>query len=123
MSRSILVVDDNEVDVLIARKNLERCGEFDRILTATDGAEAIEVMNAEQPDYILLDINMPVLDGWGFLDSLDDGLFPHQKLPKVFMLSSSIDEADSQRALNNPNVVQYIVKPLNSVKISQLLNV
>lgn len=121
--KTILVVDDNEMDVLIARKNLEMSGKFSQIFTATDGEKGLQALEENNPDYILLDINMPILDGWGFLDSfgldfLDDLSKPKTK---VIMLSSSIDEEDSKRALQNPAVSQYLVKPLNAMKIQQFL--
>ncbi len=120
--KTVLVVDDNEVDILIARKNLEMSGKFEEIYTATDGEDALRTLENINPDYVLLDINMPVLDGWGFLDSFGlDFLGGIQEAPKVIMLSSSIDEEDSNRALNNPAVSQYLVKPLNALKIQQFL--
>lgn len=118
---SILVVDDNEVDILIARKNLEMSGSFDKIYTATDGEDALRTLENVNPDYVLLDINMPILDGWGFLDSFEFDILDKITKPKVIMLSSSIDEEDSKRALSDPNVSQYLVKPLNALKIKQFI--
>lgn len=119
---SILVVDDNEVDILIARKNLEMTGKFDKIYTATDGQNALDTLENVNPDFVLLDINMPILDGWGFLDSFGMDYLEDMRRPKVVMLSSSIDEEDAKRALANPSVSQFLVKPLNPLKIQQFLD-
>ena len=65
---SILLVDDNDIDILIAKKYLEMSDFFSAIHTAGDGEDALKIVKKVQPNYVLLDINMPILDGWGFLD-------------------------------------------------------
>ena len=75
MSKSVLIVDDNQIDRLVAKKNLEMSGAFSEIQVATNGQEAMDLLDdftKELPDYILLDINMPIMDGWEFL-SLFEG--------------------------------------------------
>lgn len=125
MASSALIIDDNEIDIMVAAKNLEMSGMFEHILIAKNGQEAIDLMeNATEdnyPDTIFLDINMPVLDGWGFLDLFDQIENTPGAKPAVFMLSSSIDEADSQRAVNNPHVSAFISKPLNATKVNDIL--
>lgn len=125
MADTALIIDDNEIDIMIAAKNLEMSGLFSKILIAKNGQEAIDLIHESDqtdfPDHIFLDINMPVLDGWGFLDLFDEiGNIPGNK-PKVFMLSSSIDESDSNRAKSNPHVTSFISKPLNASKVNEIL--
>lgn len=125
MADTALIIDDNEIDIMIAAKNLEISGLFSKILIAKNGQEAIDLIHdsdqTDFPDHIFLDINMPVLDGWGFLDLFDEiGNIPGKK-PKVFMLSSSIDESDSNRAKSNPHVTSFISKPLNASKVNEIL--
>ena len=119
---SILIVDDNEIDLLIAKKNLEMSGKFGDIFVSSNGQDALDSIEEINPDYVLLDINMPILDGWGFLDSFGLDYLEDDRKPTVIMLSSSIDEEDSKRALENPSVSQYLVKPLNALKIQQFLD-
>ena len=119
---SILIVDDNEIDLLIAKKNLEMSGELGDIFVSSNGQDALDSIEEINPDYVLLDINMPILDGWGFLDSFGLDYLEDYRKPTVIMLSSSIDEEDSKRALENPSVSQYLVKPLNALKIQQFLD-
>jgi CheY-like chemotaxis protein len=121
--KTILIVDDNDIDILVAAKNLEMSGKFSTITVAKNGQEAADQfkdINAEIPDYILLDINMPVMDGWEFL-SLFEGFDLFGKQPKIFMLSSSIDTIDTERARSSSSIKQFISKPFNAQKVELLL--
>ncbi|MGB0404531.1 MAG: response regulator [Salibacteraceae bacterium] len=123
MNKSVLIVDDNQIDRLVAKKKLEMSGEFSDIQFAVNGQEAFDLLDdisKEVPDYILLDINMPVMDGWEFL-SLFEGFELFGKQPKVVMLSSSIDSADTDRAQNSPFVSNFISKPFSAQKVEMLL--
>ena len=66
---NLLVVDDDPDIRLLLRLELETEGHH--VTEAADGAEALECMAAARPDLVLLDMMMPVLDGWGFLQSID----------------------------------------------------
>ena len=125
MVENALIIDDNEIDIMVAAKNLEMSGRFSKIMIAKNGQEAIDLIEGcidqDLPNHIFLDINMPVLDGWGFLDLFDTiDKFPGEK-PQVFMLSSSIDNADENRATSNPNVTAFISKPLNATKVADIM--
>ena len=68
MSRLLIVDDDADIRLLL---RYELAAEGHEILEAADGQQALTVIEAENPDLVLLDIMMPVLDGWGVLDSLE----------------------------------------------------
>ena len=69
------------------------------------------------PDVILLDINMPVLDGWQFLDDFKNIIFAKKIV--VFIVSSSIDPQDLEMVKNYPILKNYIIKPLSANKLKQ----
>lgn len=121
---SLLIVDDSSFDVEIAQRILARTGRFKHIYSVSDGKEALELFldydasRAKYPDkfpplVILLDINMPVMDGFGFLDAYAKLDLPEdRKSSVVVMLTSSNGNPDRERALGYPVVADYIVKPL-----------
>jgi CheY-like chemotaxis protein len=121
---SLLIIDDNSFDVEIAQRILGRTGRFKHIFSVSDGKEALdlfqdyEASRARYPDMfpplvILLDINMPVMDGFEFLDAYARLELPeHRRSSIVIMLTSSNGSPDRERALAHPVVEDYIVKPL-----------
>ncbi len=110
-----LVDDDNIFRFTFSRtlKNLEK----ESPLMFGDGAEAIAYINNHStdeellPDVIFLDINMPIMDGWQFLDEFTQIKSDLCKPITIKMLSSSVDPADIEQATKRPEVSQYIVKP------------
>ena len=120
----VLIVDDSEGDQYLCKYLLEEEFSGVKVLQAYDGQEALEVLNKtdHSPNLIILDINMPRMNGIEFLDELrkDDDL----KDAKVFILTVSNQDDDIYRAYKK-NVAGYIVKsdPVESLKNAlQLLN-
>ena len=69
---------------------------------------------------LFLDINMPTWSGWAFLENFEHLASEIKKQIRIYMLSSSVDQKDMERALNNGNVCDYIKKPLNKNKLLEL---
>lgn len=116
----VMLVDDNEIDNIINEKIIEANRFADTILIFQTGQESLEYLasnqnNAEKlPDIIFLDINMPFMDGFQFLEKFE-ALSPLvQGKCKIIMLSSSISPKDIDRAASNRFVKKYLNKPLNS---------
>ena len=128
MLDKILCVDDDPITLMLCRKVVERVGFAKEIITAKHGLEAIEYFDnlfeeskvndsIVYPKLVLLDLNMPVLDGWEFLEQLL--LLPdfHSLKCKVIMLSSSIDIADIQKSVSYSLITNFISKPLTHDKL------
>lgn len=124
----VALVDDDKIFQLTASKTIKALQLSDNILQFENGEDALKylvdnAMNSSAlPDYIFLDINMPFVDGWMFMQ--DYAALKHElaKDIAIFMVSSSIDPRDIHRARSLPDVQEYVVKPVTREKFIQLLN-
>lgn len=111
------IVDDSEVDIFILSRALRSIGLSGEVCTYRHGKEAfdavMERINAGEqlPDLILLDVNMPVWDGWDFLEALKTVTV--EKPPHVYVMSSSQEPEDMERALSYAMVDDYLRKPVS----------
>ena len=124
----IALVDDDKIFQLTASRTIKAANLTDRILQFENGEDALQFLKFHAadtenlPDYIFLDINMPFVDGWMFLD---DYAILKQNLKKeisIFMVSSSIDPRDIDRAKRNELVREYVIKPVSQERFAELLN-
>jgi CheY-like chemotaxis protein len=87
----ILVVDDEPDILLLHRLNLEAAGH--EVLLAADGMKALERIDIDRPDCVVLDVMMPVLDGWGVLEALQGRI----DAPPVLVVSAKSSTTDIER--------------------------
>jgi two-component system chemotaxis response regulator CheY len=106
--KTCLVVDDSSVIRKVARRILERL-EF-QIVEAQDGEEALDACKGSMPDAVLLDWNMPKMDGYEFLRNLRR--MPNGDQPKVVFCTTENDVAHIARALH-AGANEYIMKPFD----------
>ncbi len=120
---SIILVDDNEIDLFLHEKLLILSGISDHILKFTMARDALDYLDEHKfsPDIILLDIQMPEMDGFDFLEQYEriDGI-DREKI-RIFMVSSSLDFGDISKAKANPMVQEFIKKPLNIKELKDLI--
>ena len=108
---TILVVDDNDADQFLAELVIDEFNDKITKVKAFDGGEALELLSSNelQPDVILLDINMPGVDGHEFLELYSK----HSQRHAVVMLTTSSVPSDREKCLMYPFVKEYCVKPLS----------
>ena len=108
------MVDDDPIFLTLAELAIKKEQSDASIYKASNGEEAINFLDSEKVDLIYLDLNMPVMNGWEFLEAMEakesNGL-------KIFVLTSSIDPSDRRKAEENPLVSSMLEKPLDKEKI------
>jgi CheY-like chemotaxis protein len=119
----ILLIDDDEPTNFLNKMTLEQSGCTRQIRIAQSGQEALDYLRhaAYRPDLIFLDINMPAMDGWEFLDRYR-GLPADRKADIVLiMLTTSLNPDDEERTKAIPEVAGFENKPLNLGQLDNLL--
>lgn len=115
----ILLVDDSEITNRVHTLMFRKAGYDVQIETASDGLEALELLRAglEQgrpcPDVLLLDLNMPRMNGFEFLDAYQAVPEPLRATIVLVMVTSSLLPRDKERAERNPYVRAFKIKPLD----------
>jgi two-component system chemotaxis response regulator CheY len=112
MSKTILTVDDSRTMRDMLRLSLEAAG-F-RVVQAEDGVHGLEVLSGETPDVIVTDINMPRMDGFGFIEAVRQGDL-HRGTP-MLVLTTEVDAEKKSRA-KAAGATGWIVKPFDPVKL------
>ena len=121
------IIDDDDIYRFMTVKTIQSMKLPTKNLTFTDGEEALEFiienMDNKQklPDVILLDVNMPVLDGFGFMQEFIKVKPLLAKRINIFMISSSANPADMNRAKSIPDITDYFVKPIEPGKLMRML--
>jgi len=121
---SILLVDDDEVCNFISITLLKHLGLVDNIHAVTNGKEALKFLKENAviktatvfPEVIFLDLNMPVLDGFDFLERLNATMPDYASVCKIFILTSSESPLDIDRC-RRYEIAGYISKPLTEKKL------
>lgn len=118
VNKIVAVVDDDPIFQVIAKKMMAICAPDFQVI-AFDGAKAMldflksnETQVNKIPSVMLLDINMPLMDGWMFLEEYQRINESVKNSIKIYLASSSIDLKDINRARQERYVVDYIIKPL-----------
>lgn len=116
----VMLIDDNEADNFLHKIIIEESNLAHSISIANDAYEAIDIIkesntdSVDSPDLIFLDINMPGINGWEFLDQISDILPQLSPQPIIIMLSTSQNPEDINRADQHPKIQEFHNKPLSS---------
>lgn len=120
----ILLIDDNYIDNFINKTIVAKEGIAETITVKLSPLEALDYLaNKEDkyPELILLDIKMPQMDGFEFLNEFSKLPDEQKSKCRIIMLSSSQNMQDIEAAKKNPYVLEYLVKPLNASKLNAII--
>jgi CheY-like chemotaxis protein len=118
----ILLIDDDEPTNFLNRLTLEQTGCSQSIHVAQSGEEALEFLrNTQRPDLIFLDVNMPAMDGWEFLERYRSLPSDRKADVVLIMLTTSLNPDDELRTRAIPEVSGFENKPLSQQRVEQLL--
>lgn len=125
---NVLLIDDRDDHNYLNEIIIAETGLFSNISAVTSGEAALEYLKESQidntdkpfPDLIFLDINMPLMTGWEFLDGYEKLAPTLKKVPKVYMLSTSNATDDKERSTNYRTVKGYISKPLDESVLTNI---
>ena len=120
-----IVVDDDPINNKLCRHIIKNTSADSEILDFTlpsQGLEHIKQNGSENKKILLLDLNMPIISGWDFLDRFNDMEEKIKMRYKIYILSSSIDDRDRERAKENRYVSGYLTKPLTKDKVKTILS-
>lgn len=126
---NVFLVDDNDIDIVVNTKLLKLANLKAEILSFTDGPSSIDYIKEHQADLqpclnvLLLDIQMPAVDGFETLRFFQELNNEVKDSFKVFMLSSSIDRSDIEKAEQDPLIIKVLEKPLDVYLLKRLVGI
>ncbi|HEX8378373.1 MAG TPA: response regulator [Pedobacter sp.] len=122
----IFIVDDYLINLRVAEMIVRRNKEFDTITSYEDAKAALSFISDNRdnesnlPDIILLDLHMPVMDGWEFIEKFEEIYSSLIKSVKIIILTSSTDQRDIQRSKQYSTVKGFYSKPLTVEMLSDI---
>jgi len=121
MSKVICIIDDDPIYQFLINKIIDRSDAGHDVLFFKNGKEAIDyfMLDLENnlPEIILLDLEMPVMDGWDFLKEIGK---LHTENTDIYIVSSSISNEDKEKAKQFPKIKGHFSKPVNANKIQEI---
>ena len=120
IKKVIWVIDDDAIYQIIVNKIIQRSQMFSEISTFKNGKDAIDALqnslenNKLLPNIILLDINMPIMDGWEFMEEMELLKSQISKQIIIYIVSSSIAVEDKNKSKTYPDILGYLSKPITT---------
>ena len=114
----VLLVEDDPITIMVCDRIIKMNSFSDKVVSCENGRVAIDTLlllkdSNKMPDIIFLDINMPIMNGWDFLEEFEKIKHQFNTLPRIFLLSSTVDPEDYTRAKKYSIVQNFISKPLS----------
>jgi len=124
----ICIIDDDVIYQFTCKKIIHSLALPHELISFSNGQDALDylkdhaLIKNDLPDFIFLDINMPIMNGWQFLADYENIKNQLSKPNQIYLVSSSIDSEDIERAAENKLLSGYINKPISKEKILKATN-
>ena len=125
-----MLIDDNDIDNFINEKMIKSSHFAENVYVHTSAKSALEflknisILNTAPPELIpsiiFLDINMPILDGFHFLEEFENFSEEFKSHTKIVMLTTSLNPSDLEKTKSHKNVIKYLYKPLIAIDLDSL---
>lgn len=129
MLEQILCIDDDPITLMLCKKVISKSSFSHEVITAQNGEEALHYFNIlkytndknkRKPELIFLDLNMPIMGGWEFLDHFTSPDYSEFNSAPVIVLSSTIDPEDLAKAKKYPIIIDFLSKPITQQMLEYL---
>jgi len=125
MLELIMSIDDDPITSMLFKKVVQKTSFAKKIINATNGEEAITIINKitnddTKPQLLFLDLNMPIIGGWEFLDLFNNSNYYKSNNTKIIILTSTIDPDDIKKSKLYPNVIDFLSKPITVEMLNYL---
>lgn len=128
MTSLACIIDDDSIYVTLIKKIIQTRHLCENLLVFKDGKQSIDYFEAllthpdqdKIPDIIFIDLNMPVMDGWEFIERFSKIEHQFNKTITLYIVSSSIDPADIERAKSLSNIKDYLTKPVHIAELESI---
>jgi len=125
--KKVFLIDDDDIFVFLTKKTILKVTTDIEVEVFSDGFQAITHLKnihdekERLPDVIFLDLNMPVMDGWEFLEEYQDLYQSFARKTELYIVSSSISPHEMERSKNISSVADFIIKPLVKEKFLEII--
>lgn len=126
MHHTAIIIDDDPISVLVCETLLKKTGFAEQVHSFSNGEKALAYFteryarNEGLPDIIFLDVIMPVMDGWEFLEAYEALKNLPEISPHIVMLSAAFDPRDKEKAENSPLISEFISKPITKEILEEM---
>ncbi len=128
MLNKILCIDDDQITLMLCKMVIAKTSFSNEIATAKNGEDALNFFdilktsdkNIIKPELIFLDLNMPIMNGWEFLEAFNTEKYAEFHNTKIIILSSTIDPGDLEKSKKFPLVIDFLPKPISKEMLEYL---
>lgn len=128
MLNKILCIDDDQITLMLCKIVIAKATFSNEIATAKNGEDALNFFDTlktsdktiTKPELIFLDLNMPIMSGWEFLDAFNTEKYAEFHNTKIIILSSTIDPGDLEKSKKYPLVIDFLPKPISKEMLEYL---